>query len=912
MVEMRQLNLSILIFWGCMASVVADERVPLPLPGPEVANETTVFYDAADDLPDQTVERGGRLVVPFDLPAGARSVGLPMSRQLWNGFERVKILIDAEFDGDPAIESAIVRVTVRPGTLPRYSWPHIDLPARPVTREGNRLVIEVSAAEIGERAKEKGVIFPCNLDAIRLMRHTGAPAAKGYLATIDLRKEGLCEEFSCDNGKLFIANLDDPAKCRPHFTLVNSGPACTGAMKLRVYDQPTGKTLAEHKVVRPFAAGERFEIELPKPDKAGCYHVDYTFGRKDGYRYSHTISYAAMHPAGKNAELFTDDFKFSSLAHLEFYSMNERRRMMAYMREMGANYTRAGGRYWGSVQPNGPDQPFVGWKRYVKGTDICLANGVERGVSVLLAPKWAKDPAVDVKRLAYFPRYECLEEYVAKFAGGLAGRVRHFEGNNEPNLTDWTPELEGRYERMLYKALKKVRPDAIFHSGEWGGFSGTWDDAFYEKHNPNDYDIWAQHYHNSIYDTMPTVAHVEQLRHKLGITKPWWGDECANCNTNQHAQAVDMFCKNIYSRGHGAIGMTWYNLRCKGSQKPLPPGETSFGMLTWDLCPRGVYVAFNAYAKTFRKSVLKGSADVFPGVMSWRYEAKGENEGEALYPLWSMNRRYRTMTLAVPTNAKSVETIDLYGNVCALPVTGGKVTFSTSADPVTIRLKPATATLGQGELITAEEYPNFNRGVATKERPASFRANTLEQYAKLFESSGENDDLVWRNTEDLSGHLFVFWSGGPDLHIRVCVDDDVHHPTAKGEKMYTGDGFQLMMLVPGQSGTWEIGGAWHDERSADCDVWVWGAPEGIDRMQAMKEIRISASRNEKSRLKTIWYEIRIPYKFLGTNAAGLHKSGLMLNAMLNDNDGRCREGFMSFAQGNPKDPTNFILVDFRE
>ena len=905
-VNERHIGLLAVILLGFAA--VADERVPLPFPGPEVAEETAAFYDAADDLPDRAVERGGRLVVPFDLPAGAREVKLPMSRQVWNGFERVKILVDAAFEGEDAVESVIVRVTVRPGVLPAFSWPGFDLPARAVGREDGRLVIEVSAAEIGERAKEKGVVFPCNLDEIRLVRRAGAPAAKGYLATVDLRKEGLCEEFSCDNGRLLIANLDDPAKCRPHFTLSNNGPACTGALKYRVYDQPTGKTLLEKKVVREFAEGERFEVELTKPEKAGCWHVDYTIGRKGGSRYSHTISYAAMHPAGKNPELFTDDFKFSCLSHPEFYSMNERRRMMAYMREMGANYTRAGGRYWAFVQPEGPDQPFADWKRYVKGTDICLANGVERGASILIAPKWAKDPDVDVKRLEHFPRYECLEEYVAKFAGGLKGRVRHFEGNNEPNLSDWTAELEGRYERMLYKALKKARPDAIYLSGEWGGFAQNWDDSFYAKHNPNDYDVIALHYHNSIYQSLGTVTHLERLQREQGITKPWWGDECANDYTNQHLQASEMFCKNIYSRGHGAIGMTWYNLRCKGSQKPLPPGELSYGMLTWDFCPRGVYVAFNAYAKTFRKTVLKGEVDVFPGVMIWRYErAAGD---AALYPLWSMNRRYSTMTLDVPTDATSAEEIDLYGNVRTLPVEGGKVRIETGATPQTLRLRPMSATLGKATLVKAEEIPGFNRGVATPARPASFTANSTQQYTKLFESSGENDDLVWRSTEDLSGYLSVFWPQGDMLHVRICVDDDVHHPTVKGEKMFTGDGFQLMLLVPGQKGQWEIGGAWYDDKSTDC--WIWNAPSGVDREAARREIRIDAHRNEAVPLKTLWYEVYVPLKALGTDAAGLRKSGLMVNAMLNDNDGRRREGYMSFAPGNPWDPSNFILVDFQE
>lgn len=893
-------------------SAMAVEIVP-PF-GADVVRETAAFYDAADDFPDETVMRNGRKAVPFELKSGACEVALPMTRQVWNGFERVKIAIDADFDGEDAVTGAVVCVSVCPGMHPLFSaGPSRRLPPRPVVRRDGKWLIEVTAQEIGESAKIADTIFPSNLDGVRLLRRSAAPTAKGYLMTVDIVKEGLRESFSCDNGELFIANLDDEAKCRPHFTLANDGSDCEGLFTWRLYDQPTGRIYAEGRVERAFADGERLEVTLPKPEKSGCFHVDYTLERKGGYRYSHTVSYAAMHPAGKNMELFSDDFKFSCLSHLESYSMNERRRMMAYMREMGANYTRATGRYFSHVQPNGPNTPFVGWRRYVKGIDICLSNGVERGVGIICAPKWAEDPERNAKitRLKNYPRTDYLMAYTAEFAGGLAGRVRFFEGNNEQNLADWPQEFMADYEKTIYRALKAARPDASFLSGEWGGFSKNWDDEYYVNYNPDCWDVWAIHYHRLLsIDGLSVVSHLEELRRKQGIAKPWMGDECANCETNQHLQAADMFCKNIHGRGHGAIGMTWYNLRCKGSMKPLRKGEPSFGMLTWDFCPRGVYVAFNSYAKTFRRTVLKGAANLYPGLMSWRYES-GVGD-ETLYPVWSMNRRYRTMTLSSKTDAQKVEEIDLYGNIRALPVKDGRLTFVAGRDPVTLRLVPKMATLERAELVAADEILGFNRKVATVKKPASFRANTVEQYTQKVPSSVENDDLVWRSPEDLSGYLCVFYPQGRDLAIRIVVSDDIHHPTERGYKMYEGDGFQLMMLVPGQSGTWEIGGAWYDDESTD--VWVWSAPEGIDAAAARKEIRLTAHRDmnvpKNVKTKPIWYDLRIPFRLLGTDAAGLRKSGILVNAMINDNDGRCREGFISFSEGNPKDPDNFLAVDF--
>lgn len=877
----------------------------MPPFGASVVEESVAFYDAADDLPDAAVTWKGREAVPFEMAAGAREVTLPMTRQVWSGFERVKIVIDADFEGEDNVTGAVVKVTVCPGSNhSQNAWPAKGLPKQ-VVRENGKLMVEVTAEEIGRVAGKDGVLFPSNLEGITLLRKANSPRATGYLRSVDLAKGGFRESFSCDNGKLLIANLDDAARCRPHFILENDGGECEGALVWKVYDQPSGMTFKVGKVVRKFKDGERVEVELPRPERAGCYHVDYTLARKDGYRYSHTVSYAAMRPAGKNMELFTDDFKFSCLAHLERYSMNERRRLMAYMREMGANYTRAGGYYWGSAQPNGPDDKLRNWKRFVKGVDICLENGVERGVSILCGPKWAKDPEVNVRGLAHFPKEEFLSAYVREFAGGLAGRVRNFEGNNEPNLTDWTPELEARYEKMLYGALKAVRPDARFLSGEWGGMRNFCDD-FYAKLNPDCWDIWAQHYHNALNMCMGVVTHVEELRRKHGITKPWMGDECANCLTNQHKQAVEMFCKNIYSRGHGAVGMTWYNMRCKGSKKPLPPGELSFGMVTWDMCPRGVYVAFNAYAKLYRKTELKGEAEVYPGVMAWRYEGGDA----ALYPQWSANPRYVTIALRSETDAQKAEVIDIYGNAEPLEIREGRLEYVLGKDPVTIRLMPLTAKLGKAELIRAEEAKGYNRGVATAEKPAMFRANRQEQYTQLFESSGENDDMVWRSTEDLSGYLYVSFPRGDSLKIRICVDDDVHHPTEKGRMMYTGDGFQLMMAVPGQKGTWELGGAWYLDGTTD--VWVWNAPSGVDGEEARKAIRLKAKRNEKALSRTIWYDLSIPLRLLEKDRRGLCESGLMLNAIINDNDGRQRKGYISFVEGAAKDPENFITLEFKE
>ena len=48
----------------------------------------------------------------------------------------------------------------------------------------------------------------------------------------------------------------------------------------------------------------------------------------------------------------------------------------------------------------------------------------------------------------------------------------------------------------------------------------------------------------------------------------------------------------------------------------------------------------------------------------------------------------------------------------------------------------------------------------------------------------------------------------------------------------------------------------------------------------------------------------------GLQAVGIRKSGILFNAIINDNDGWCREGYLSFTEGYPKDSDNFLAGDF--
>ncbi len=189
---------------------------------------------------------------------------------------------------------------------------------------------------------------------------------------------------------------------------------------------------------------------------------------------------------------------------------------------------------------------------------------------------------------------------------------------------------------------------------------------------------------------------------------------------------------------------------------------------------------------------------------------------------------------------------------------------------------------------------------------AKFFCNKREQYTSFTEGKPGADHLYWTGISDLSAMVCVFYPTADELHIRVCVDDDIHNQPFQGINMYQGDSLQLMFLFPNQKGQWEIGASRRNDGTSESYIWM--APPEFDKTAIAKKIRIVSYRNQKVPQKTLWYEIKIPLKSVGTSLTELKKYGFRFNVMINDNDGPCREGYISIISGAPKKADNFPVI----
>lgn len=163
------------------------------------------------------------------------------------------------------------------------------------------------------------------------------------------------------------------------------------------------------------------------------------------------------------------------------------------------------------------------------------------------------------------------------------------------------------------------------------------------------------------------------------------------------------------------------------------------------------------------------------------------------------------------------------------------------------------------------------------------------QYNSLVPSAPGNEFLYWKGPDDLSAKIFLDCDGN-DLRLRVDVTDDLAVQEHRGNDLWKGDSVQLGIALPGQKGIWKVGFA----RLADgrADVFCWNRPMGFPDPAAA--IRLTVQRDETDKLTR--YDVRISLASLGISRQTL-RSGFRFNLIVNDNDGKLREGYLAAAPG---------------
>ena len=840
--------------------------------------------------------------------------------------------------------------------------------------------------------------FPLKLIKLTIV-YSKHPETADYLYLGELNLERLGLYCTLETGKdIAVYDMRD-TKTPPRLIVANGGPAPCSAEISYTVKTVDGKIQDSGSHKFELSNGARQVIDLKTPKQYGVYYIEYSLVKNGNQELKQTqkLSYAAMCPTGHPAKLFADykngEFLFSVHAHLMNYPLPEVKKLVEYVALAGLNHVRSG-TCWPSVQPK---KGVWDYRRSDEILALLTENNIEREEELFWAPPWAVDPAW--KKTGHggipYPQFEPYGEWVKTFVGRLKGKVRMFEIINEVNLTPWTPEQYIDYQKFSYKKLKEANPDALLLSGSWGGIvpSVSWQEKLYRE-APDTSDIIAVHNHCPFELDINPVKDQGVLLKRHQIKQPWFANESAWTSTDDAFLAETLFKRLLYNWANGSIGYTWYNLRNSGWDPKN--GEHNFGLLREDLSPRAAYVTYNMLCGVYRESRFKSEINLKPDLYSFRFE----NREQAMIPLWNMSRDVGCQAVALRTDAKKAETIDLYGNVSPLPVNDGVLVLNITGQPETLRLTPANASLtyagrlidSKYKLIVAagmkkefqfkvlnpfpvesevevtivppegmtasppagklsiaagkeavfpvgiETAKNFAVGtnpkttfavdwsvpakkvegqtvfnlqsvvlVNAKKNYANFSCDRREQYTNLLPVK-PGDPYLWGGVKDLGAWIFV-WPASP-LHIRVCVDDDIHNQPFHKIEMYKGDNLQLMFLFPNQKSRWEIGISLNNDGTHESYIWM--APSGFDKALVANQIEIRTSRNLNVPNKTLWYDIYIPLKSVGVTWEELKKSGFRFNVMINDNDGSGRKGYMSMITGDPKDIDNFPCIQLEQ
>ena len=163
------------------------------------------------------------------------------------------------------------------------------------------------------------------------------------------------------------------------------------------------------------------------------------------------------------------------------------------------------------------------------------------------------------------------------------------------------------------------------------------------------------------------------------------------------------------------------------------------------------------------------------------------------------------------------------------------------------------------------------------------------QYHALVPSAPGNEPFYWQGPADLSARIFLE-RRGEFLRLKAEVTDDRHAQTNSGEAIWRGDSVQFGLALPGQKGFWSIGFARRGD--GGTEVFCWSRPEGFADPSAA--VRATARRDEKNR-RTL-YEALLPFAALGMTRE-IAGTGFRFNLIVNDNDGKLREGYLAAAPG---------------
>lgn len=176
-----------------------------------------------------------------------------------------------------------------------------------------------------------------------------------------------------------------------------------------------------------------------------------------------------------------------------------------------------------------------------------------------------------------------------------------------------------------------------------------------------------------------------------------------------------------------------------------------------------------------------------------------------------------------------------------------------------------------------------------KENQWDFHLCNREQVHSLFDAAPGNLHRLWSGPEDLSAKIRMHVKNGI-WTLQFNVTDDKHIQPFRGVNVWQGDNIQLAFKVSGQSSLWTAGLTLRADGKPE--LFLWDLPAKFNRGQVLQTWKLDIRR-----VGTLTnYEVKIPLSSIGVDAARL-KQGIRFNALINDNDGYGREGWIQITEG---------------
>ena len=170
-----------------------------------------------------------------------------------------------------------------------------------------------------------------------------------------------------------------------------------------------------------------------------------------------------------------------------------------------------------------------------------------------------------------------------------------------------------------------------------------------------------------------------------------------------------------------------------------------------------------------------------------------------------------------------------------------------------------------------------------------FLLSYRKQVIPLFDADPGNLYRLWSGPEDLSAKIRMGTSCGI-WTIQFLVTDDKHVQPYRGQDVWKGDNIQFAFHIPGQNSLWTAGLTL--AAGGKPEIYLWDLPADFTNEKVLKSWKLDICRSGNQTK----YEVKIPFSSIGVDSVRL-KQGIRFNALINDNDGYGREGWIQIAEG---------------